>query len=50
MERCHHERTTEPLGRLDSVSVRTECGKTWPTRFGASAPTVRIVAKGDQDA
>jgi hypothetical protein len=45
IERCDHEGTTEPLNGLDSVSTCTACGKTWPTRFGAGAATVRIVSK-----
>jgi hypothetical protein len=28
-----------------SVSVCSECGSTWPARFGAGAATVRIVSK-----
>jgi hypothetical protein len=44
MERCDHEGTTEPLAG-GAVSVCVECGKTWPARFGAGAPTVRIVSK-----
>jgi hypothetical protein len=43
MERCDHEGTTEPLGGLRSVSRCSECNKTWPTNFGAGAPTFRIV-------
>jgi hypothetical protein len=43
MERCDHEGTTEPLGGLRSVSRCTECNKTWPSSFGAGAPTLRIV-------
>jgi hypothetical protein len=31
------------------VSVCTAFGKTWPTRFGAGAETVRIVAKHHDD-
>jgi hypothetical protein len=45
MERCDHEGTTGPLDGLESVSTCRECGKMWPTRFGAGAPTVRIVPK-----
>jgi len=45
IERCDHEGTTEPLNGLTSVSACTACGKTWPTRFGAGAATIRIVAK-----
>jgi hypothetical protein len=48
MEWCDHEGTTEPLGGLTSVSTCTACGATWPTRFGAGAETVRIVAKKDE--
>jgi hypothetical protein len=47
LERCEYEGTTEPLGG-EAISVCTACGKTWPTRFGAGAPTVRIVAKRDR--
>jgi hypothetical protein len=43
-ERCDHEGTTEPLGG-GAISVCTECGKTWPARFGAGAATVRVVSK-----
>jgi hypothetical protein len=45
MERCDHEGTTEPLSGSEAVSVCTACGKTWPTRFGAGAATVRVVTK-----
>jgi hypothetical protein len=45
IERCEHEGTTEPLNGLASVSTCTACGKTWPTRFGAGAATVRVVPK-----
>ena len=45
IERCDHDGTTEPLGRLVSVSVCTACNTTWPTRFGVGAETVRIVSK-----
>jgi hypothetical protein len=45
IERCDHEGTTEPLGGLSTVSSCTECGATWPTRFGAGAVTVWIVPK-----
>jgi hypothetical protein len=47
MERCDHEGTSAPLEEAPSVTACSECGKTWPTRFGAGAPTVRIVSKGD---
>jgi hypothetical protein len=47
MERCDHEGTTEPLSGLGSISSCSVCGKTWPARFGAGAPTVRIVSKLD---
>ena len=43
MERCDHEGTTEPLDGSDSISHCTECGKSWPTKFGTGAATVRIV-------
>jgi hypothetical protein len=46
IERCDHDGTTERLGGPAILSC-TECGKTWPARFGAGAPTVRIVAKRD---
>ena len=46
IERCDHDGTTEPLNGLSTASTCTVCGKTWPTRFGAGAATVRIVAKG----
>ena len=42
LERCDHGRTTEQHGGL---SICTECSKTWRSRFGAGAPTVRIVPK-----
>jgi hypothetical protein len=45
MERCDHEGTTEPLDGSDAISFCTECQKTWPTKFGAGTPTVRIVEK-----
>jgi hypothetical protein len=45
MERCDHEGTTESLDGLESVASCGECGKTWPARFGAGVPTVRIVSK-----
>ena len=45
IERCDHEGTTGPLNGLSSVSVCSGCGKTRPTRFGASAETIRIVPK-----
>ena len=47
IERCDHEGTTEPLKGSTSISYCTECGRTWPTRFGVAA-TVRIVAKHDR--
>jgi hypothetical protein len=50
IERCDHDGTTEPLAGLSSVSVCSACGKTWPTRFGAGAETVRIVSKVDAEA
>jgi hypothetical protein len=45
IERCDHEGTTEPLGGLTSVSVCSECGATWPTRFGIGAATACVVSK-----
>ena len=36
VERCDHKGTTEPLAGMSTVSVRTECGTTWPTRSGRS--------------
>jgi hypothetical protein len=45
MERCDHEGTTEPLEGMAAISVCTVRERTWPTRFGAGAPTVRIVEK-----
>jgi len=47
IERCDHDGTTEPLNGLASISRCSVCEKTWPTRFGAGAPTVRIVSKRD---
>jgi hypothetical protein len=44
-ESCDHSGTTQPLNDLTSILTCTECGKTWPSRFGAGAPTVRIVEK-----
>jgi hypothetical protein len=35
---------------LASVSVCSACGQTWPSRFGAGAPTVRIVLKQPYEA
>jgi hypothetical protein len=49
IERCDRDGTTEPLNGLASVSVCSACGKTWPTRFGAGAETVRIVSKVDAE-
>jgi hypothetical protein len=46
-ESCNHAGTTEPLKGLTTISTCTECTETWPTRFGAGAPTVRIVSKLD---
>ena len=43
LERCDHSETTEPLDGSSAISVCTECGKTWPAKFGASAPMVRVV-------
>jgi hypothetical protein len=43
LERCDHEGTTEPLHGSADVSFCTECRKTWPTKFGAGAATMRIV-------
>ena len=43
-----HRMTHDPglrPARLESVSFCSACGKTWPTRFGAGAETVRIVSK-----
>lgn len=45
MERCDHEGTTVPLDGDAAISHCTECGKTWPAKFGAGAATMRIVAK-----
>jgi hypothetical protein len=45
MQRCDHDGTTEPLDGLESVSSCSDCGKTWPSSFGAGTPTVRIVSK-----
>lgn len=45
VELCDHEGTTEPLDGSATISCCTECAKTWPTRFGAGAPTVRVVVK-----
>jgi hypothetical protein len=49
-ERCDHDGTTEPLAGMSSISVCTACGKTWPTSFGAGAPTVRIVSNNEKGA
>jgi hypothetical protein len=48
MERCDHGGTTEAIAG-GSIAVCSECGKTWPARFGRGAPTVRIVSKLDDD-
>jgi len=45
VESCDHDGTTEPLNGSTAISVCTECAKIWPARFGAGAPTVRIVEK-----
>jgi len=50
IERWDHEGTTEPLNGLTTVPVCTECGKTCPTRFGAGAPTTRIVSTAEHEA
>jgi hypothetical protein len=42
MERCDHEGATDDTTAISVCSAR---GKTWPTRFGARAPMVRIVVK-----
>ena len=47
IERCDHVGTTEPLGETATILLCSECGKTWPARFGIGAPTVRIVSKRD---
>jgi hypothetical protein len=45
LERCDHEGTTEPLDGITSISLCRTCRKTWPTKFGKGAPTVRVVSK-----
>jgi hypothetical protein len=45
VESCDHEGTTEALNGSASISVCTECGKTWPTAFRVGAPTVRVIEK-----
>jgi hypothetical protein len=50
MESCDHGGTTEPLAGTKKISTCTACGKTWPARFGAGAPTVRIVSKNEEGA
>jgi hypothetical protein len=50
MESCDHDGTTEPLNGSTAISVCTDCERTWPTRFGAGAPTVRIVPKNEKGA
>ena len=45
MERCDHQGTTERVERMPTISACSACGKTWLARFGAGAPTVRIVSK-----
>ena len=47
MESCDHAGTTEALGS-EAISHYSECGKSWPAKFGAGAATVRVVAKGDE--
>jgi hypothetical protein len=47
LERCDHEGTTEQLDGSEAISHCTECGKTWPTKFGAGAATVRVVTNLD---
>jgi hypothetical protein len=44
VEVCDHKGTTDAS---TAVSVCSECGKTWPTRFGAGAATVRVISKVD---
>lgn len=41
--RCDHDGTTELLDGLTPISHCAACGKTWPSRFGAGAPTMCIV-------
>jgi hypothetical protein len=43
MEYCDHEGTSEPLADAPSITACSERGKTWRTRFGVGAPTIRIV-------
>jgi hypothetical protein len=42
---CDREGTTEPLNGMTTLSSCTARGKTWPARFGAGAPNVRMVEK-----
>jgi hypothetical protein len=42
MVRCDHEGTTDDT---TAISVCSACGQTWPTRFGAGAPTVGMIEK-----
>ncbi len=39
--------TSQSLKDATSISTCTACGKTWPSRFGAGAATVRVVSKRD---
>jgi hypothetical protein len=45
MESCDHAGTTVGLDGSEAISHCTECGKSWPAKFGAGAATVQIVAK-----
>jgi len=47
VETCDHKGTSGPLDGAATISACSACGKTWPTSFGAGAPTVRIVSKLD---
>ena len=48
MECCDHEGTTKPLDGSESISHCNVCGKNWSSKFGAGAPTVRIVPTIDK--
>jgi hypothetical protein len=47
MVSCDHAGTTEALDGSEAISHCTECRKSWHTKFGAGAATVRVVVRDD---